>query len=273
MNTIMKLSFSISLFVCFNVSTSCFAQTIVDKAYLMVRYNETSVADTTDLSKKNYDVMGLEIGKMQSRFYSISLAETKKNLEEQVKKTGMFDLSQLNIPKNRRGKDRVILKNTDTKQLTTFENLGIFNYSYLEPVPNISWEIKEDTLRVLNYICQKAICQFRGRSYEAWFTPEINISEGPWKFTGLPGLILKVEESKGHYSFSCIGIEKINRDILISSNSKIQKVSREEYLKLRKQFNEDPLPFLSDGRNGFTFESLPTSLPKRSYNPMELTEK
>lgn len=268
----MKLSIWISLISFFNVSNICFSQTSVDKAYLLVKYDEISISDSNDLSKKNYDLMGLEIGKMQSKFYSISLAETKKALEEQIKQTGSIDFRNLSTPKNRRGKDRVIFKSSDTKQLTTLENLGIFNYSYSEPTPIIKWEIKSDTLRVFNYVCQKAICQLRGRSYEAWFTPEINISEGPWKFTGLPGLILKVEESKGHYSFLCVGIEKIDREILLY-NSKTQKVSREDFLKLRKQFNEDPIPFLSDGKNGFTLDTPPTSLPKRPYNPMELTEK
>jgi GLPGLI family protein len=271
-NIIMKTPFLILLFSFFNFFNTVFSQTSVEKAYLLIKYEEKSINDTTDLQKINYDVMGLEIGKTYSKFYSISLAENRKALEEQMKKTGMVDLSQLSTPKNRRGKDRVIFKYTDTKQLTTFENLGIFNYSYSEPTPPIKWEVKSDTLRTLNYVCQKAVGQFRGRSYEAWFTPEINISEGPWKFTGLPGLILKVEESKGHYSFLCTGIEKIDRDILIS-NSKTQKVSREEYLKLRKQFNEDPLPFMSDGRNGFTLDGPPSNLPKRPYNPMELTEK
>lgn len=268
----MKLSFWILLLSSFNISNTCFSQTTVNKAYLLIRYDETSISDSTDLLKKSYDVMGLEIGKKQSKFYSISQSETIKALEEQVKQTGVLNMSNLQTPKNKRGKDRIIFKNIYPKQLTTFENLGIFNYSYSEPTPDIIWEIKNDTLKVLNYVCQKAIGQFRGRSYVAWFTPEINISEGPWKFTGLPGLILKVEESKGHFSFLCVGIEKIDRDIL-TSNSKTQKVSREEYLKLRKQFNEDPLPFLSDGKSGFTLNNPPTRLPKRPYNPMELTEK
>lgn len=268
----MKTLFLIFLFSFFNFFNTAFSQTPVEKVYSLIKYEEKSISDTNNLQKINFDVMGLEISKIQSRFYSISLADNRKALEEQMKKTGMIDLSQLNAPKNKRGKDRVIFKNTDTKQLTTFENLGIFNYSYSEPTPNINWKIKSDTMRVFNYVCQKAVGQFRGRSYEAWFTPEINISEGPWKFTGLPGLILKVDESKGHYSFSCIGIEKIDRDILIS-NSKTQKVSREEYLKLRKQFNEDPLPFMSDGRNGFTLDGPVSNLPKRPYNPMELIEK
>ena len=148
----------------------------------------------------------------------------------------------------------------------------MFDYTVQETIPTIDWKIQPDTIRILNYSCQKAICQFRGRNYEAWFTPEINVSEGPWKFTGLPGLILKVAESKGYFIFNCKSVEKVNLDLELT-DGKGQKVTREEFLKANKLFLEDPMPFMSNGRNGFTLDGPPSSLPKRPYNPMELTEK
>jgi GLPGLI family protein len=260
----------IQLPICSNI----FAQTIVDKAYLLVRYEETSISDTTDLQKKNYDVMGLEIGKSMSRFYSISLEETKKALTDQLKQTNSIDFRALKTPKNRRGKERVIYKNYDNKQITSMENLGFFDYTVQEPISNIDWQIQTDTMQIVGYVCQKAICQFKGRNYEAWFTPSINVSEGPWKFTGLPGLILKVVETRGHFIFECKGIEKVDSEMPIPVE-KGEKVSKAQFFALNKLFMEDPLPFLSNGKGGssFTLDSPPASLPKRPYNPMELTEK
>lgn len=52
------------------------------------------------------------------------------------------------------------------------------------------------------------MCYFRGRSYVAWFTMDIPIENGPWKFAGLPGLILKVYDDKKLYDFECVKIEK-----------------------------------------------------------------
>ena len=57
------------------------------------------------------------------------------------------------------------------------------------------------------------MCQFRGRTYKAWYTMEIEIEEGPWKFHGLPGLIVEIADIWDHYHFTLIGMrrENINR--------------------------------------------------------------
>ena len=59
---------------------------------------------------------------------------------------------------------------------------------------------------VASYDCQKAECDFRGRRWEAWFTPEIPVSEGPWKLKGLPGLILYARDTTGQYSFEAVSV-------------------------------------------------------------------
>jgi GLPGLI family protein len=64
-----------------------------------------------------------------------------------------------------------------------------------EPVPDFGWSITEERKKIGEFECIKAISKpFRGRVYEAWFTPEIPISDGPWKLCGLPGLILEAED-------------------------------------------------------------------------------
>ena len=50
-----------------------------------------------------------------------------------------------------------------------------------------------------SFDCQKAECDFRGRRWEAWFTTEIPVGEGPWKLRGLPGTYRKFKR----YERSC----------------------------------------------------------------------
>lgn len=62
------------------------------------------------------------------------------------------------------------------------------------------WKIDETkTKKILGYNCIKATGTFRGASVTAYFTKELPYSAGPFKFYGLPGLILDIrEDNKGY---------------------------------------------------------------------------
>ena len=90
-----------------------------------------------------------------------------------------------------------------------------------EKLPSFKWEILHDTLTILNQKTQKAKVKFRGRNYFAWFTTNIKISDGPYKFHGLPGLILKIESIDKKYSFEAYSI-KLN---VIKDNFSILKLA------------------------------------------------
>lgn len=66
---------------------------------------------------------------------------------------------------------------------------------------NLNWELPEknkDSI-ILGYKCQKATTEFRGRTYEAYFASEIISNAGPWKFNGLPGLILSLRSLDNYF--------------------------------------------------------------------------
>jgi GLPGLI family protein len=76
-----------------------------------------------------------------------------------------------------------------------------------EKIPQFNWVIQKDTLTILNQKTQKATLNFRGRNYFAWFTTDIQISDGPYKFHGLPGLILKIESVDKKFTFEAYSIK------------------------------------------------------------------
>lgn len=62
---------------------------------------------------------------------------------------------------------------------------------------DVDWKIIDDYKSILGYECQKARTTFtapNGKTSEivAWFTTEIPVSSGPYKYAGLPGLILEI---------------------------------------------------------------------------------
>lgn len=56
------------------------------------------------------------------------------------------------------------------------------------------WKLHNEVQTIGNFKCHKATTKFRGRKYEVWYTTEIPVNFGPWKFNGLPGLILRVND-------------------------------------------------------------------------------
>lgn len=82
-------------------------------------------------------------------------------------------------------------------------------FSATEDIPKLKWQLVNETKKVNNYVCKKATTQFRGRTYTAWYTEQIPVSKGPWKFGGLPGLILSVEDAEGKFGYF---VKKISFD-------------------------------------------------------------
>lgn len=70
-----------------------------------------------------------------------------------------------------------------------------------EPIDGWNWAIEQgsDTL-ILGKQCYKAITDHRGRTYEAYFAPAVLSYGGPWKFDGLPGLILSVHSQDDYFA-------------------------------------------------------------------------
>lgn len=72
--------------------------------------------------------------------------------------------------------------------------------AYEEPLTQ-DWNITTDTATHSGLLSYKATCQYGGRDWTAWYAPEVSIPEGPYKFYGLPGLIVKLNSDDGDYLF------------------------------------------------------------------------
>ncbi len=157
-----------------------------------------------------------------------------------------------------------------TDELTQVVNLdaaGVFQYT--ESIPKQEWEISTGSKTIMGYNCQRATMEFRGRKYEAWFTTDIPLSYGPWKFHGLPGLILEVTDSKNEYRFTANGIRQVNgeRNIMMFGE-KIRKIKRSRALKMEAMLHKDHGAYAADYGILFRLEGMEhNALP---YYPLEL---
>ena len=107
----------------------------------------------------------------------------------------------------------------------------------------LEWNILPDKDSLEGYPVQKAILNFQGRLWTAWFTPEIQIQDGPYRFYGLPGLILKIGDQKGDHVFTLIGIKKLDTNKISISNfikRKSIEIDEQQFSKLWKNYKNDP---------------------------------
>lgn len=73
---------------------------------------------------------------------------------------------------------------------------------FMEESMDLEWELTNEVDTILGLSCLKAITEYGGRHYFAWFSVDIPINNGPWTFQGLPGLILRIMDTQGWYTFT-----------------------------------------------------------------------
>lgn len=62
-----------------------------------------------------------------------------------------------------------------------------------------------------------------GRDWVAWFTNDIPIQDGPYKFCGLPGLIIKIEDDTKTHKFILVANKNLN-----NNNNNEDKITKNE---------------------------------------------
>ena len=82
--------------------------------------------------------------------------------------------------------ERYVLFDFQNKTCVLIQDFAKIVYHVNEIFPDFKWEITSEEKLINNLRCKRAVGSLRGRAFEAWFTSEIPISVGPWKFNGLP---------------------------------------------------------------------------------------
>ena len=124
-----------------------------------------------------------------------------------------------------------------------------YNAQFTEACPAQKWSLHPEVQTILGYRCQRATCHWRGRNFEAWFTTDIPVKQGPWRFNGLPGLILKVYDTEHFYTFEAVSVKKSNAPIMlydfqypVSSRSKVRKLQYSCQVNFWKTMNQPQYP-------------------------------
>ncbi|WP_165851833.1 GLPGLI family protein [Chryseobacterium pennipullorum] len=95
------------------------------------------------------------------------------------------------------------------------------------------WSVQKEFLKINGMDCQKAVTRYKGREWEAWFSKDYPISDGPYKFNGLPGLVVRVKDRDDNHIFNMVQVKKVHSIFnFVPKNNK--KISDQEYRQLVK---------------------------------------
>lgn len=256
--------------------TSVRAQT--DTAFAYVDYTFWHMDDTTQPHFPATRTYRLYLGKKMSGYIDhgqmLGVMRTMENPQVAMDAAFLADTKKLLV---RSG----IFKNTQNNLLTFVAPAGLNTYLIEEPVPEIKWEITEETKDVKGYTCQKATCRFRGRDYEAWFCAALPYNNGPWKLGGLPGLILEAYDVHQDVKFSFVAFGKGSDIPSFSIPQGMDKITAKAYRQYIEAMNKDTKAMLgaataSGGRvvMGGAMAGSAGGPPKRTKilnNPLEKT--
>ncbi len=101
----------------------------------------------------------------------------------------------------------LLFKDYEMEYLVYDESLGRDVHVIKEPLNLFKWNHVEERDTILDYPCKTAFAEFRGREYKAHYTTDLPFEAAPWKFHGLPGVVLKVASTDNAVVYQAKAIE------------------------------------------------------------------
>lgn len=212
-------------------------------------YQVTMKPDASNKADVKTENAYLDISAEKSMFYSENRIKRDSVMKANFQSSGARGFNRDQMESLRSNINYSIEKDKKNQKILYKDRLGRDIYSYEEDRP-LDWKILSETTKIGEYKVQKAETDFGGRKWTAWFTTDLPYQDGPYKFTGLPGLVVKVEDSEGDYSFDLMKNYKISDFPEMTTFGNIIKVKRSDYVKQQEKFKADPMSFVNSQRGG-----------------------
>lgn len=124
--------------------------------------------------------------------------------------------------------------NSFTNAITHTEHTKVQTLSKVQYVETISpaWKLETERKTINGIPCQKASCTLFGGTWTAWYSTSIPLPFGPYKFHGLPGLIVQLENSNKTHVFTLYAHQNIDRKFPLTSFEPLQKTDKQHAVNL-----------------------------------------
>lgn len=204
-------------------------------------YEYKFISDSTNAGDVKTEMMFLDTTKDGSKYYSYTVFNSdslmKIDLEKQLAATGSINIRS----DMQKGSVRYsVTKTYPDYKVNLHRRLSMDAYNISDD-RKINWKISSDKEKIGEWNAQKAEADFAGRHWIAWFSTEIPIQDGPYKFHGLPGLIVKIEDKTGSHKMELKGIKNIQGELNINVwDAKEIAINSKQFQKVIKEYENDP---------------------------------
>ncbi|WP_316831076.1 GLPGLI family protein [Pedobacter aquatilis] len=191
-----------------------------------------------------------------------------KKVSESTEKVSETEYKEVSIIKS--NKRAFIFKDIGKRKLILSDNIISKVFLISDTLNNFKWKVTSEHQKILNFNCTKALVNFRGRTYTAWFSDKIPLPLGPWKFGGLPGLIIRVSDNENKFVYEITGIDLKTRfgDNLLEIRSEYKNdkiLSHKEFFLLfgNKVKDLEKLSRTYDGNNKLGISNFKIAIPEK----------
>jgi len=144
-------------------------------------------------------------------------------------------------------------------------NVDSRDFFIYDKVPKIDWKIEENQNKTIaGYKCVKAKGIFRGTNITAYFAKELPYSAGPFKFYGLPGLILDVRaDNMDHEIWKAESVDVDDKSTIVFKPKFLnkEKISLKDYVAAK------------EAHMNKIFAKITDNLPKTNFNAKVTTNQ
>lgn len=252
----------------------------VNYAYSVI-YNYTFQPVKEDAALKVTEVMLLQAGEDHSYFLSHNHYLNDSTLLEMVAMAEKYNsmpptLSSRPEPVQVYYK---IFKEQESKHFYYTTRLGLQRPYYRDSLVVLDWQLQDEQKMIAGHLCKKAATSFAGRDYIAWYAPDIALSDGPYKFYGLPGLILSIYDTEQHHVFTATNVRKDKKAVALQKwqGQFVHSLdTKEDFSAFVEKMKANPKKMLEQNLMQVSEEMLETAANRikesmdRYNNPIEL---
>lgn len=210
---------------------------LIDSLKYRADYQLSYQNDSIDVYSKDQENFILFIGNLQSLFVSENTFKRDSLKNALIKSRNISGFNLANVPKSEFSYR--IVKNRSDKSIVFYDLLFRTSINYKESV-KLDWDLTDQKEKIGSLMCGIAYVNYGGRRYKTWYSSDIPIPEGPYKFFGLPGLIIKMEDTKGHYKFELLSFkDKTSEKELITMESRLfsgTSTTKHKYLSAKDDY-------------------------------------